>query len=306
MKTKITALLIGTLLFCAGVFVAIAAEPFNSPVPRTINYDGTLENEGDAVTGDYDFRFQLINDGGLAIWPGSGYAERSLAVNKGKFSVTFPGDSEDELDDEVFNTRPLKLRISVKAGTSETYNMLDQAVEINAVPFAVKAERAVEVDTVPTGMIAPFFGDTAPYGWLIADGRTINKGMNVELSDLVDHLKSVGGDFAGVGSSEAVLPDLRGMFLRGRDTGAGNNPDGEFEIGEKQQDAFQGHFHEAGEARYYKDSDDLWFFNNGSNEGISLGFPSVGNPTDDGQHGTPKTSSETRPKNMTILYIIKW
>jgi len=310
MKRKVITITVAALLFIAGLFAAYAMEPPTSPVPRTINYDGTLEKSGTPATGEHDFRFQLINDGGVAVWPASGYAERTIDVVNGHFAVTFPDTGEGALGDAVFETRPLYLRISVKATSSGTYNLLDPAVKINAVPFAVRAEQAVEVDTVPTGMIAPFFGDTAPYGWLIADGSTINKSTTPKLSALVDHLRTMGPAYQGSTENEAVLPDLGGRFLRGKDIGQEDrNPDGGDKIGEVQEDELKSHghsipiFHEGTYIYFPGDTNRLvWGGNAYEYDNINGHTRSTGSET-----GTyPSGGSETRPKNVTVLHIIKW
>ncbi|MBN1900790.1 tail fiber protein [Candidatus Sumerlaeota bacterium] len=71
-----------------------------------------------------------------------------------------------------------------------------------------------------TGSVKAYMGQSDPDGWLICDGRVIDKQKNSKYSDLVDFLR----DPVKIGSSiyqvdgnpaKAVLPDLRGRFLRG-------------------------------------------------------------------------------------------
>src|SRR5579871_373330 len=97
----------------------------------------------------------------------------------------------------------------------------------------------------------------------------------------------------------------RGRFLRGIDNGAGNDPDGTRTPGATQADAMQGHFHGGifGAA------------NTGNNWGVTAQTPAVfqdhtanGNstgPISDGTDGTPRTSTETRPKNVAVLFCVK-
>ena len=60
-------------------------------------------------------------------------------------------------------------------------------------------------DTLPIGAIVPFGGWEAPTGWLICDGRLLNKNAYPELFDTIDY--SFGGE---EGENTFGLPDLRG------------------------------------------------------------------------------------------------
>ena len=130
-----------------GVYKAFADPPAGSPVPRVINYDGTLEQNGAAVNGDFDFRFQLIDGYDEVVWPGSGeYAERTLPVAQGRFSVQFPDNTanpnEVALGDAVFETKPLKLKIAVRPAGTGAWTSFNRSLVLNSAPFAVRAETA--------------------------------------------------------------------------------------------------------------------------------------------------------------------
>jgi hypothetical protein len=109
------------------------------------------------------------------------------------------------------------------------------------------------------------------------------------------------------------VPDLRGMFLRGVDAGAGNDPDvatrtvngnGETDApGSIQADAFQGHWHKF-EKRLlgrFGSSDRVETDNNNGDY-----LNNTRDPISDGVNGESRTSSETRPKNVYVNYIIKY
>ncbi len=130
----------------------------------------------------------------------------------------------------------------------------------------------------PEGAILAFFLDSCPEGWAPADGTN-------------------------------GTPDLRGRFVRGRDnvgTGAaGNDPSGSRSIGDAQSDAFQGHYHDVS-------SGNLNFQTTGGGGGnLTTGggsggiSPLTGSPSSDGTNGTPRTSSETRPKNIALTYCMR-
>jgi hypothetical protein len=92
-----------------------------------------------------------------------------------------------------------------------------------------------------------------------------------------------------------TLPNLNGeqRFLRGSTTS-----------GVLQTDAFQGHFHNSGALTITGDqsasSND--YTGTGTMRFISA---AVTGPLSDGVNGTPRISTETRPINMSIIWIMK-
>jgi len=95
----------------------------------------------------------------------------------------------------------------------------------------------------------------------------------------------------------------RGRFLRGIDNGAGNDPDGTRAPGNAQDDAFQGHWHNAHTGNGGGGHSDR--FNRAANDNGSTTSTAVKGPTNDGVNGTPRISDETRPKNVAVLFCRK-
>ena len=111
--------------------------------------------------------------------------------------------------------------------------------------------------------------------------------------------------YAAVASTYGALgklPDLRGEFVRGWDNSRGIDSGRTF--GSGQQDAFQGHWHSL------LNNTLVWRNTGGSvlgGTGITQGYNlEVRDPTSDGTNGTPRTASETRPRNIALLYCIKY
>lgn len=73
---------------------------------------------------------------------------------------------------------------------------------------------------VLTGEIRAYAGDSAPSGWLLCDGSAVSRVTYADLFALV-------GERFGQGDNVTTfnIPDFRGRFLRGRDGGAGRDPD---------------------------------------------------------------------------------
>jgi hypothetical protein len=116
--------------------------------------------------------------------------------------------------------------------------------------------------------------------WILADGRSIT-----------------GTDLATL-TGWTNAPDLRGVFLRGKDHGVGRNPDGDTALGTYQLDSLQGHEHNQ-------------IYTSGSNGSTTPGSgrdPVVGATAGivtDGSNGTPRVSEETRSRNVTVNFFIK-
>lgn len=75
-------------------------------------------------------------------------------------------------------------------------------------------------DTVPSGAIFAFPTSTAPTGYLICDGSAVSRTTYANLFALIGVTYGNGN-----GSTTFNLPDYRGRFLRGNDSGAGIDPD---------------------------------------------------------------------------------
>jgi len=73
---------------------------------------------------------------------------------------------------------------------------------------------------LPPGTVIAFAGPRVPEGWLLCDGQHVERALYPELFAAIG---SVHG--SGDGATTFTLPDLRGRFLRGVDSGAGRDPD---------------------------------------------------------------------------------
>lgn len=142
---------------------------------------------------------------------------------------------------------------------------------------------------LPAGMVAHFAMNSAPAGWLVADGQNVSRAAYPAL------FAAIGTTYgAGDGVTTFTLPDLRGEFLRGLDRGRGVDPGRA--IGTAQSDALKSHSH-------------TYSFTVGDNNNDYSSMPAASNGA--GLHtfssATAATgSTETHPRNVAVLACIKY
>ena len=154
-------------------------------------------------------------------------------------------------------------------GTPLTYQEMDSN-------FANLQSSGVPVGTVynyPTQI-------PALTGWLVCDGASLAVAVYDDLFGALSYT------WGGAGANFNI-PDLRGLFVRGFDSGAGNDPDRIF--ASLQQDELKAHLHTKGERP-------------GAVQATSGNH--VRGYVDEGNTGTTG-GDETRPINQTMNFIIK-
>ena len=135
-----------------------------------------------------------------------------------------------------------------------------------------------------TGSVAFFAMDTAPTGYIKANGATISTTTYANL------FAAIGHTFGGSGSAFKV-PDLRGEFLRGWSDG--RSVDSGRGFGSFQGDLFKSHTH---------------IISHSSLSGVSAGGNIAGgSPVNSATSPTAASGgSETRPRNVALLACIKY
>jgi hypothetical protein len=180
---------------------------------------------------------------------------------------------------------------------------------------------------VPIGTILAFGGTKIPANYMICDGSPLSIASYQALYSVI---RTVWG-----GNSQTFyLPDLRGLFLRGVNTSPlmGNRQDTLFDpdtssrfaiqnggnignrVGSLQTDAFQNHshflsvdVHPAGGSPEFgtpTSTNTCFFPTPWDNGGLQYGTTGVNPPS--GETTASGLSSETRPKNAYVYYIIKY
>jgi len=139
----------------------------------------------------------------------------------------------------------------------------------------------VSAGTSPAGSVSFFARNSAPTGYLKANGAAISRTTYATL------FTAIGTTFGvGDGSTTFNLPDLRGEFLRGWDDSRGVDSGRTF--GSSQTDDLKSHTHTA--------------LANSGQLGSGGGSNYLGQPNGTGATG----GTETRPRNVALLACIKY
>jgi hypothetical protein len=260
-----------------------------------LTYAGTLTGVG---AGSQNFSFVLHK--------GSTSCAISKAANveaSGAFAITFSASDASCLAG-FFDGSDVTVDVSV-AGVTIT------GQPVTPVPYAKYADTAINYapnspisQIVPTGTVIAYAGDdlNPPPGWLYCDGSVVSRTTYAALFAVIG--TSVG---AGDGSTTFNLPDYRALFLRGLDRGAGADPDrasrtamnsggntGD-KIGTVQGSQLASHTH--------GNPGMMWCL--GAAAGAECMYGSNGS-----SGANPATAdaggNETRPKNATVNYLIKF
>lgn len=160
---------------------------------------------------------------------------------------------------------------------------------------------AANTSVTPSGSIIMYGGASAPSGYLLCDGSAVSRTTYASL------FSAIGTNYGiGNGTTTFNVPDLRGLFPRGTDNGAGNDPDASSRtatnsgnsgdnVGSFQSDDFLSHSHPAQPP-----------VPNFMGVGFNGGLGTVA-----GANATPMSTTgntggnETRPKNVYVNFIIQ-
>lgn len=152
------------------------------------------------------------------------------------------------------------------------------------------ASATTAVNGCPVGSVIAYATNVPPIGWLICNGAVISRTTYANLFAVI------GTTFgSGDGSNTFNLPDLRGEFIRGWDNGRGIDSARTF--ASSQNDSLKSHNH-----TYYIPTD-TGSLPNSNYFDIFLGSPTGGNYSNTTQN---TGGTETRPRNIALLYCIKY
>lgn len=203
-------------------------------------------------------------------------------------------------------------------------------LEVNGEIKAQKLTLQEPIVSIEAGSVIGWFTTTPPDGYLECDGSTVSRATYNKLFSVI------GTSFGpGDGSTTFNLPDLRGRFLRGWDHGAGSDPNAATRtnrgdgttgdaVGTIQDDQVQSHSHSvnppntstssAGNHKHPSAAAASGISAGGggssahAQEGSGTGYAgnhshSVNIPA---FNSAAAGGSETRPKNISVMWIIKY
>ena len=158
----------------------------------------------------------------------------------------------------------------------------------------------------PAGAVVMFARNSAPTGWLKANGALVSRTAYASL------FASIGTTFgAGDGFNTFALPDARGEFIRGWDNGRGVDSGRAF--GSSQTGAVQSHYHlvfsnQSGQPNPQSSViTDANYAASLSTTGGDHAVHIAGVPTEANVARTKATGgTETRPRNIALLACIKY
>jgi microcystin-dependent protein len=170
-------------------------------------------------------------------------------------------------------------------------------------------------ERTPAGAVMAFAMNSAPTGWLAADGTAVSRSTYASLFSAIGTTYGVGD-----GSTTFALPDLRGIFVRGSGSQTISGTAYSGTLAEKQAEDLQSHSHTgttASDGNHSHAYDDLYntttgVTGGGGGAGWQTGFfTSRRNTLAAGAHTHTFTSdatggTETRPANIALLYCIKF
>ena len=144
-------------------------------------------------------------------------------------------------------------------------------------------------DKIPPGVILMYGAPTAPPGWLECDGSAVSR---TTYSALFSVIGTTYG--SGDGTTTFNLPDLRGEFIRGWDHGRGVDKNRIF--GSTQEDEIKSHNHPLRTATHWGAG------GTGSAPSLATDVTEYGESTNVIKN---TGGTETRPRNVALIYIIK-
>lgn len=197
----------------------------------------------------------------------------------------------------------------LKEQTWDNYNLSKVYIDsIKGIHLQLKEEvSSIDyISLLPIGSIVAFSGDSSMIAsgkWKLCDGQEISRDKYSELFDVF-------GNTWGVGDGETTfnIPDLRGVFLRGVDYGRGIDPDvGERKSNKRNQKNNVGSFQQDAIINHYHTFEPVVSSAHGAANKNGHGYHNgnYSNSVSKTKEVNVKTSSETRPRNVYVNWLIK-
>lgn len=178
---------------------------------------------------------------------------------------------------------------SVSIGTLHTFSTGTPVSSSKINENFANLKTAVEgINDVPIGTIVAWHESLAgvpslPTGWVRCNGQTLSDSLSPLNGQIIPNLNGQKNSW-----------NSKGVFLRG------SASSGTFE-----DDSFQGHWHEANTRNINLTIGYGGTLMEGQSDYTNYNKPGVNGPITDGVNGTPRFGSETRPVNMSVVWIMR-
>lgn len=166
-------------------------------------------------------------------------------------------------------------------------------IKVNGTTAATISTAGIVSGGIPAGAVMPFAMNSAPSGWLAADGTAVSR---TDYATLFAAIGTTHG--AGNGTTTFNLPDLRGIFVRGSGSQTISGTTYNKTFAAKETDDFRSHSH-GGSIRYTPGSNIVHTLTGGPTAVVT------GYAYDGGNNTGSTGGTETRPANIALLYCIK-
>ncbi|HCT8171519.1 TPA: phage tail protein [Proteus mirabilis] len=210
------------------------------------------------------------------------YADKSTTTTQRFFApIEVTGEAQSSTGDVRLGikTSSNKPTIIVKHDSTSGWRVIDVPNKSGVMALISDIN---EVNNIPVGSPIPWSLPTAPSGYLICNGQTFNKSTYPKLA---------------VAYPSGKLPDLRGEFIRGLDSGRG------IDAGRSVLSAQKGNsllstnlFSDDSEVAQQYEEKVGWIGSTGTNNQGGYGIL---------QQIEGKFGNETRPRNIAFLYIVR-
>lgn len=218
--------------------------------------------------------------------------------------------AENGANSSITSLTGLTTPLSVAQGGTGANNATSALTNLGAASTADLAAAIADIQQVATGSINLFPANAPPAGYLECNGAVVSR---VTYAALWAYAQASGNIVAAASWQQGMfstgdlsttfrIPDLRGYFPRGWDDGAG--VDTGRAIGTLQADAFAAHNHTITDPGHNHSAD---VFGSGGNvyTGGSGGASGVTGTSTTGITINNTGGTETRPKNVAMMYCIK-
>jgi len=306
---------------CFAAYEANKTRAAGAPQSQTLTYSGMLTDpDGKPLEEVNSILVYMWDkpDGGSVPLCQTPPSREPPSLSNGRFSVLLPPDCTAVVRDKA----DVFIEVVVDGTTLGR-------TKLGAVPYAVEADRASDaagalndrltalerggrlpVGTVVTSTLTESqYSDSAGAGWVLADGRAVPNSKYAQIT------------------GSANVPDLRGLYLRGKNNGREDgkqNPDGELAIGDFQESMLANHGHAVTDPQHQHEAPTT----NGAPGQREVPVPTASGVDYFSAEGAPLTNlsptgitiandsarldrsdalvgNETRPRSATINYFIR-